>query len=185
MGTAFARRGLPGRVSPVPCRAFFTCPPPYPGSVLPPSVGNRYPGPLCGRSLLPSPRHDRLGRFSLSVVPLTGLQGSRFRIGPEKSLPSGRPNGPLRALDAPLRREDFASRRGPATRGGGPLTATGLPPAGSTQQVGPPSGGLRQDAPWRERTEPRRPWRASSVSRRARASPTPKRRRCRAARSEG
>ena len=129
IGTVIALEGQPVRVSPVPCRAVSTCPPPYPGSVLRRSITSR-------RSLLPSPRHDRLGRFSLSVVYLTGLQGSRFRIGPAKLPPSRRPNGLLRALDAPLRREDFASRRGPATRGGGPLTATGLPPAGSTQQVG-------------------------------------------------
>lgn len=36
IGTAFARRGLPGRVSPVPYQAVWTCPPPYPVGVLHP-----------------------------------------------------------------------------------------------------------------------------------------------------
>ena len=70
IGRGSARRGRPGRVSPVPCRAFVTCPPPYPGSVLHPSGSP-------GRSLLPSPRHDRLGRSALSGVHVSGLQGSR------------------------------------------------------------------------------------------------------------
>jgi hypothetical protein len=34
IATAFARRGLPGRASPVPHQAFAACPLPYPGSVL-------------------------------------------------------------------------------------------------------------------------------------------------------
>ena len=34
IGTAFARRGPPGRVSPVPHQTVFACPPPYPAGVL-------------------------------------------------------------------------------------------------------------------------------------------------------
>jgi hypothetical protein len=48
----------------------------YPGSVLRPSV--------LGRSLLPSPRHERLGPLHLSGSSLTRLQSSRFRIGPPR-----------------------------------------------------------------------------------------------------
>src|SRR4051812_6363043 len=46
IGTAFVRRGPPGRISPVPHQAVLTCPPPYPVGVLHPS------GRRC--SLLPS-----------------------------------------------------------------------------------------------------------------------------------
>src|SRR6478736_2352954 len=51
IGTAFVRRGPPGRVSPVPHQAVLTCPPPYPVGVLQPSDSR-------GCSLLPSPWHD-------------------------------------------------------------------------------------------------------------------------------
>ncbi len=64
-----------------PCRAVDACPPPDPGRVL-------HPSGFDGRSLLPSPRHDRLGLAALSAINLTGLQGSRFRIGPATLLPS-------------------------------------------------------------------------------------------------
>ena len=80
IGAAFARREPPRRVSPVPHQAVPTCPLPYPGGVLCHSIPRH--------SLLPSPRHDRLGHPSLSVVSLTRLQSSRFRIGPAGSLPS-------------------------------------------------------------------------------------------------
>ena len=126
MRSAFARRGPPGRVSPVPCQAVASCPPPYPGSVLHPSGSIRHdpvtargywdPRGTSGCSLLPSPRHDRLGHSSLSVIYVTGLQGSRFRIGPEALLPSTGPYGPVRAFDAPLRRRDLSPHPEPATR---------------------------------------------------------------------
>ena len=80
IGQAFARREPPGRVSPVPCRTVGACPPQYPGGVLHRSGSHR-----C--SLLPSPRHDRLGRPSLSGAYLTGLQGS-LDAGPASLLPS-------------------------------------------------------------------------------------------------
>src|SRR5687768_8374337 len=54
IGIAFARRGPPGRVSPVPYQAVWTCPPPYPVGVLHPSGSH-------GCSLLPSSWHERLG----------------------------------------------------------------------------------------------------------------------------
>src|SRR3954470_20476908 len=71
IGTAFARRGPPGRVSPVPYQAVLTCPPPYPVDVLHPS-GSR------GCSLLPSPWNEKLGHPSLSGFHVTRLQGSPF-----------------------------------------------------------------------------------------------------------
>ncbi len=98
IGAAFAGRRPAGRVSPVPYWAVTTCSPPYPGSVLHPSGTNRHdrfaargysdPRDPLGRSLLPSPCHERLGRLHLSVVYLTRLQGSRLRIGPVVLLPS-------------------------------------------------------------------------------------------------
>ena len=71
IGTAFVRRGPPGRVSPVPHQALLACPPPYPVDVLHPSDSR-------GCSLLPSPWHDRLGHPSLSGSYVTRLQGSPF-----------------------------------------------------------------------------------------------------------
>ena len=76
----FVQRGPPGRASPVPYRAVTACPPPYPGDVLHRSGSIR-----C--SLLPSPRHDRLGHPSLSGFHLTRLQGS-LDVGPTALLPS-------------------------------------------------------------------------------------------------
>src|SRR5262249_27475156 len=49
IGAANARRGPPGRVSPVPHQTLSPCPPPYPAGVLHPSGYSR----RC--SLLPSP----------------------------------------------------------------------------------------------------------------------------------
>jgi hypothetical protein len=71
IGIACARRGPPGRVSPVPCQAVLACPPPYPVGVLHPSGSN-------GCSLLPSSWHERLGHPTLSGFYLTRLQGSPF-----------------------------------------------------------------------------------------------------------
>jgi hypothetical protein len=88
--------------------AFVACPPPCPGSVL------RDSG--FARSLLPSPGHDRLGHFSLAGVYVSGLQGSRFRIGPATLLPSHESYDSLTALDTPLGREDLSTRLESATR---------------------------------------------------------------------
>ena len=71
IGTAFVRRGPPGRVSPVPHQALLACSPPYPVDVLQPSDSR-------GCSLLPSPWHERLGHPSLSGSYFTRLQGSPF-----------------------------------------------------------------------------------------------------------
>jgi hypothetical protein len=111
IGRVFAGRRRSGRVSPVPCRAFTTCPPPYPGNVLHRSGSTR-----C--SLLPSPWNERLGHPTLSGIYLTGLQGS-LHAGPEALLPSQKPYGSLRAFDIPLRREDLSPRPGSATRRAG------------------------------------------------------------------
>lgn len=111
IGNAFARRGPPGRVSPVPFQTVWTCPPPYPVDVLHPSGSH-------GCSLLPSSCHERLGHPSLSVVYVTRLQGS-LHVGPINLLPSKKPYGDLRAFDIPLRRRTLARRPGSATRRSG------------------------------------------------------------------
>jgi len=111
IGRVFAERRLPGRVSPVPCRAVTTCPPPYPGDVLHRSGSNR-----C--SLLPSPCHERLGHPTLSGFYLTGLQGS-LHAGPAVLLPSRKLYGSPRAFDIPLRRRGLSPRPGSATRRAG------------------------------------------------------------------
>ena len=116
IGPAFARREPPGRASPVPCRTVGACPPQYPGGVLHPSGSHE-----C--SLLPSPRHDRLGHPSLSGAYVSGLQGS-LHAGPASLLPSQESCDPIRALDSPLRPTDLsvspdsATRRSGAYRGG-------------------------------------------------------------------
>jgi hypothetical protein len=129
MAPAFARRGPSRRASPVPCRALVACPALYPGGILHRSASR------C--SLLPSPRHDRLGFLSLSGSHLTRLQASRSRIGPATLLPAPEPYSPGRAFDAPLRRRISPDTRG-LLRGAAALTATGLPPASSTQLAPPP-----------------------------------------------
>ena len=111
IGTAFARRRPPGRVSPVPHRTVSACPPPYPAGVLHRS------GPH-GCSLLPSPCNERLGHPSLSGSYVTRLQGS-LDVGPANLLPSQRPYGLLKAFDIPLGRQVLTRRLGSATRRSG------------------------------------------------------------------
>ena len=107
---AFALEGQPVRVSPVPCRAVSTCPPPYPGSVLRRSITSR-------RSLLPSPRHDRLGRSTLSGFSLTGLQGFTLTHWARGlALPPGAIRPRSRTLDTPLGLGDLSPHLGSATR---------------------------------------------------------------------
>ena len=108
IGGAFARRGQPVRASPVPCRAFAACSPPYPGGVLHPSGS---PDAVCCL------RRDMSGSASpsLSGCHLTRLQGS-LDVGPAALLPSHSPYSELMALDAPLGRGDLAPRLEPATR---------------------------------------------------------------------
>ena len=112
IGAVFAGRRRSGRASPVPCRAVAACSPPYPGDVL-------HPSGSAGCSLLPSPRHDRLGHPSLSGAHVSGLQGL-LQAGPAALLPSfGLDRDrtlPNRAFDAPLGRRDLARRLEPATR---------------------------------------------------------------------
>jgi hypothetical protein len=118
----FARRGRPGRASPVPHQPFATCRPPYPGGVL-----RRLSGPADAVCCL---RPDMTGSASTPFGSnLTGLQ--RFiAVRPAASLPSRQPYGHRRASDAPLRRRDLSPRPEPATRRTGLLTVTGLTPAG-------------------------------------------------------
>src|SRR6476469_2111429 len=79
IGIAFARRGPPGRVSPVPYQAVLTCPPPYPVGVLHRS------GPH-GCSLLPSSWHERLGHPSFRVLMSRGCK-VHFTLGPSTRFP--------------------------------------------------------------------------------------------------
>lgn len=108
IGAAFARRGPPGRASPVPRRTFSTCPPPYPGGVHRPL---RYSDDVCCL------RRDMIG----SATPpfgayLTRLQGS-LDAGPADLLPSdGLPTETAKAFDTPLSRRDLAPRPGSAAR---------------------------------------------------------------------
>jgi hypothetical protein len=82
IGTAFARRGPPGRVSPVPYQAVLTCPPPYPAGVLHRS------GPH-GCSLLPSPWNERLGHPSFRVFMSRGCKVHLMLGPPTRSLRRG------------------------------------------------------------------------------------------------
>src|SRR3989442_2207875 len=121
IGTAFARRGPPVRVSPVPHQSFAACPLPYPGGVR---RASSLPRAVCCL------RRDMTG----STTPpfgsyVTGLQ--RFTlVGPAALLPLDEAYTPSSAFDAPLRRQDLSRRPEPATRRTGLLTATGLAPAG-------------------------------------------------------
>ncbi len=128
IGTAFAGRRPPSRVSPVPHHSFAACRLPYPGRVL------RGSGPthaVC--CLRPDMTGSASSPFGSSV---TGLQ--RFtRVRPAASLPSSKPYSSLRAFDAPLRRRNLSRRREPATRRTGMLTVAGLPPAGLMQHYDP------------------------------------------------
>jgi hypothetical protein len=90
---------------------------------LSPCAPLRTPGtsctpPACRCSLLPSPRHDRLGHPSLSGVSVTGLQGFTC-VGPTALLPSQESYDSLTALDTPLRSRDLAPNPGSATRRAG------------------------------------------------------------------
>jgi hypothetical protein len=143
MGTAFARRRPPGRVSPVPRQTVATCPPPYPGSVLCPSGRVRLdpvaargywdPRGSTARSLLPSTRHDGLGRSFLSEYHVTRLQGSRFRIGPAVLLPSAEGHTAIRGLSTLRSGEGIFPRTRSLLHGAPALTVAGLPPASRTQ----------------------------------------------------
>jgi len=126
IGTAFARRGPPRRVSPVPYQAVLTCPPPYPVGVL-------HPFRFSGCSLLPSPWHERLGLpIPFRVLMSRGCK-VHLSIGPANLLPSRGPCGHLRAFDAPLGRS--ASRPIPRSllHGAPALTTAGLSPASLIQ----------------------------------------------------
>ena len=82
IGIAFARRGPPGRVSPVPYQAVWTCPPPYPVGVLHPF---RFQDAVCclrrgmSGSAYPSP----FGFLSHEAARFT------FRLGPPTCSPLG------------------------------------------------------------------------------------------------
>ena len=132
IGTAFARRGPPGRVSPVPYQAVFTCPPPYPAGVLHRS------GPH-GCSLLPSPWHERLGLpIPFRVLMSRGCK-VHLSIGPANLLPSQRSYDRLRAFDAPLGQSSSHQIIWSLLRGAPALTAAGLSPASLIQHDSPRS----------------------------------------------
>ena len=112
IGTAFARRGPPGRVSPVPYQAVWTCPPPYPVGVLHPF---RVQDAVCclRRGMSDSAYPSPFGFLSHEAARFT------FRLGPLTCFPPQKPLGLLRAFDIPLRRKALAPRPGPATRRSG------------------------------------------------------------------
>jgi hypothetical protein len=75
--------------------------------------------PAGRRSLLPSPRHDWLGRLPFRVPISRGCKVHAFAFGPQVCSPRARPYGLRRAFDAPLRRSDLSLRPEPATRRSG------------------------------------------------------------------
>jgi len=107
IGSAFARRGQPARVSPVPCRAVPACSPPYPGGVPRPSGAS---DAVCCLHREMTGSAD----LSLSGAYVSGLQGS-LDAGPAGLLPARWPYSQRRAFDAPLHRRDFARQWEPAT----------------------------------------------------------------------
>ena len=110
---------------------------------VPPPVPRGRPAALRShpsRSLLPSPRHDRLGRPAFRCLSHEAAEiHSRWA---RSFASSAGPYGPVKAFDAPLRRPDLSGRPEPATRrtrrayrGGTPTRWSGVasrPPPGST-----------------------------------------------------
>jgi hypothetical protein len=125
IGTAFVRRGPPGRVSPVPYQAVLTCPPPYPVGVLHPF---RLQDAVCCL------RRGMIGSAypSLSGSYVTRLQGSPFDWARQLA------SSPA-ALQPPggFRHPAWTSRLSPLIRDllrdAPALIATGLPPASLIQ----------------------------------------------------
>jgi hypothetical protein len=75
--------------------------------------------PVCKRSLLPSPRNDRLGRFPFRVPISRGCKVHALAFGPQLRSPRASPYSLGRAFDAPLRRRHLWRRPEPATRRSG------------------------------------------------------------------
>ena len=109
IGTAFARRGPLGRVSPVPYQAVLTCPPPYPVGVL-------HPSGSCGCSLLPSSWHERLDHLSLSGFLCHEAARFTFRLGPPTCFPPRSLSASEGLSTSRLNESTLAARPGPATR---------------------------------------------------------------------
>jgi hypothetical protein len=121
IGTAFARRGPPGRVSPVPYQAVLTCPPPYPVGVLHPF---RLQDAVCclrrgmSDSACPSPFgflcHEA-ARFTFRLGPSTCFPLSDRMA--TKGLSTSRSDDPALAdLPGPATRRSGAYRDGAFTR---------------------------------------------------------------------
>ena len=104
--------------------------------------------PVLGRSLLPSPRHDGLGHFPFRVLLSRGCKVHALAFGPHLCSPPQRPDGPLRAFDAPLSPMDLATEPKPATRRPGRLTAAGLTPASLVQHLRSRSGASFRTRHW-------------------------------------
>jgi hypothetical protein len=77
------------------------------------------PPELPKRSLLPSPRHDGLGRSPFRVPISRGCKVHASALGPQGRSPPGEPLGLRRALDAPLRCHPLGRHPEPATRRSG------------------------------------------------------------------
>ena len=104
--------------------------------------------PVSRRSLLPSPRDDRLGLLSLSGSYLTRLQSSRFRIRSAGSLPSREAIRPRQGFRRSAVGGGISPHARSLLRGAPALTAAGLAPASLIQHQDRASRpGFVQDAP--------------------------------------
>ena len=129
VGTAFVQRGPPGRVSPVPYQAVWTCPPPYPVGVLHPF---RVQDAVCclRRGMSDSAYPSPFGFLSHEAARFT------FRLGP----PTGFPPRSLTAssgLSTSRLDEKLSLPTRDLLRGAPALTATGLSPASLIQHDSP------------------------------------------------
>ena len=112
IGTAFARRGPPGRVSPVPYQAVLACSPPYPVGVLHPF---RFQDAVCclrrgmSGSAYPSP----FGFLCHEAARFT------FRLGPPTCFPPSDLTATSGLWTSRLDNPALADHPGPATRRSG------------------------------------------------------------------
>jgi hypothetical protein len=83
-----------------------------------PGVSCAPPG-LPKRSLLPSPRHDRLGHSTFRFLISRGCKVHALALGPQVRFPRAGPYDPGRAFDAPLRCRPLGLHPEPATRRSG------------------------------------------------------------------
>jgi len=126
IGSAFARRGQPARVSPVPCRAVPACSPPYPGGVPRPSGAS---DAVCCLHREMTGSAD----LSLSGAYVSGLQGS-LDAGPAGLLPA-RGHTASVGLSTLRFTGEISLDSGSLLPGAPALTRAGLTPASSTRRA--------------------------------------------------